>query len=58
MDKQTNRETVIFAVSAMLRQKDPHGDHTKQLIALDALVCEGLDIDPEVNPPEYIIPHQ
>lgn len=57
MDKQNNRETVVCTVAAMLRQKDPDGDHTKQLIALDALVCEGLGIDQDVDPPEYIIPH-
>lgn len=56
MEKQNNRETIILTVAAMLKQADPKSDNTSKLIALDSLVCEALEIDPEEYPPEYILP--
>lgn len=56
MEKQNNRETIILTVAAMLKQANPKSDNTSKLIALDSLVCEALEIDPEEYPPEYILP--
>lgn len=56
MTEQSNRETIVFTVAAMLKQADPEADNTSKLIALDKIVCDALGIDFEENPPEYILP--